>query len=56
MTHIFPDNEKYLHEESTTCRCNPVVDFDDTGDMFVFHMNLTVNLEVFPHERKDVSL
>lgn len=56
MTHIFPDNEKHLHEESTTCVCSPVVDYDDnTGQMFVFHMNLTVNLQILPDERKDIG-
>lgn len=55
MTHIYPDNEQHLHEASTTCRCNPVVDYDTDGEMFVFHMNLNLNLEIFPHERKDFT-
>lgn len=56
MTHIYPDNEKHLHEESTTCICNPVIDFDDnTGSMFIFHMNLSVNLQIMPDERKDIG-
>lgn len=56
MTHIFPDNERHLHEQATTCSCNPVVDYDDdTGEMFIYHMNLIINLQVFPDERKDTG-
>ena len=56
MTHIYPDNEKHLHEQSNTCRCNPVVDFDDdTGEMFIFHMNLITNLQILSDERKDIG-
>lgn len=29
MMHIWPENEKDLHEESTTCNCNPTVFTED---------------------------
>lgn len=38
MIHVLPNNEKYLHEESTTCQCSPTVNTED--EIIVVHNRL----------------
>lgn len=40
MIHILPNNEKHLHEESTTCKCNPTVNMED--EIIVIHNRIDV--------------
>lgn len=38
MIHIIPNREKKLHEESTTCKCEPSVETED--EIIVIHNEL----------------
>lgn len=35
--HILPTNDLKDHEESTTCECEPKVEFQENGEMLVIH-------------------
>ena len=35
--HLLPINDLKEHEDSTTCDCNPNVEFHEDGDMIVIH-------------------
>jgi len=34
---ILPNNDLDEHEELTTCKCNPKVEFLEGGDMLIIH-------------------
>lgn len=40
MIHVLPNYEKHLHEESTTCICNPLVNMEE-DEIIVVHNELT---------------
>ena len=35
--HILPINDLIIHEENTTCECEPKVEFLENGDMLIVH-------------------
>lgn len=35
--HLLPCNDLKEHEESTTCKCAPKVEFQQSGDMLIVH-------------------
>lgn len=37
MISILPLNDRKSHEESTTCDCDPSIEFTEQGDMIVCH-------------------
>lgn len=37
MIHLIPVNDLVIHEENTTCDCQPKVEFLESGDMMVTH-------------------
>lgn len=40
MIHILPESERHLHEESTTCQCEPAVRTDD--EIIVIHNRINI--------------
>lgn len=35
--HVLPNNDIDVHEESSTCKCNPKVEIMDNGDTLILH-------------------
>jgi len=35
--HLLPVNDLKEHEESTTCECEPKIEFQENGDMLIIH-------------------
>ena len=35
--HLLPLNDLKEHEESTTCECEPKIEFTENGDMIIKH-------------------
>ena len=49
-SHLIPSNEEDYHEKSTTCSCNPKVEFNDYGDLVVRHHTIMTGLNAFLRE------
>ena len=37
IVHILPINDLEEHEELSTCKCNPKIEFLENGDMMIVH-------------------
>jgi len=43
MIHILPINDSDLHEQTTTCKCNPKVEWEDPATGEVYRQALVIH-------------